>query len=715
VIMVEMKNLDGKQYFTCLMAIIALTDFVILLNVPFLRQALGFLCFTIIPGLLILHILKLNKIEFLKKFVLSIGLSVAFLMFAGLLVNSFYPLILKPLSLAPILISFNIILLFLAFIAYKRNKDDFNMKDVFNFKLDLKDKLTSPLIFPVLFPFMAVLGTYLMNTQVNNIILLAMLFLIPAYVVAVVILRNRISDATYPVAVLMIGMSLLLMHGLTCNYITGSDIHVEYYTFQLASNNFHWDISRYSNAYNACLSITILPTIYELLTGIDGLYIYKLIAQLIFSITPLGLYVLFKKYINNEYNFLSCLFFISQTTFIFEFVEHVRQEIAILFFILAMMVFFDTEIDKLNRRILFLVFMFGVIVSHYTTAYVFFFIVFLSWLMVVTPKTFKSKKNITATILLLFSVVIFFWYSQVTQAPFNTGVNFVEQTFRNMGNFFLEEARGPSATKIVGIGLEKGIPYKIQFWVRNITFFFIAIGAFDLIRKYKTSKFGMEYLSMMVVCAGLVCAMLILPFVAIGYGITRLYLQALVLLAPCFVIGEEVFTRSILKIKSIKTPKIQIRSVLSVILIVLVLQNMCATTVMFNVFGVPLSEDLNAKGNLRESLYIYEGEVVGAKWLANHNSDNSIVHCDRPGYQRIYLGYESAGRYKLPRIDTFFFINNKTQTHGYIYLRHTNCVDGKVHLAIFPTSSHVKGIKEYSHLFIGKSKIYNNGGSEVYT
>lgn len=713
--MVEIKNLDARQYFTVLIAITVLADLVILLNIPLLRQILGFLCFTIIPGLLILHILKLNKIEFLKKFVLSIGLSVSFLIFAGLLVNSFYPLILKPLSLEPILISFNVILLILAFIAYKRNKNDFDVNDVFNFKLDLKGKLTSPLIFPILFPFMAVFGTYLMNTQGNNIILLAMLFLIPAYVVALVYLGDRIPDATYPVAVWMIGMSLLLMHGLTCKYITGSDIHIEYYVFQLTSNNFQWDIPNYSHAYNACLSITILPTIYELLTSIKGVYIYKLIAQLIFSISPLGLYVLFKKYISKEYNFLSCIFFMSQGTFASLIIETIRQEIAILFFILAMMVFFDTKIDILNKRILFIVFMFGVIVSHYTTAYLFFLIMLLSWLMVAAPKTFKSKRNITATILLLFFVIIFFWYGQITQVPFSAGVNFFELTFRNLGNFFLIESRDSAALSVVGMGMEEGIPYTIRFWVRNITFFFIAIGALDLLRKYKTSKFGTEYLLMMVVCAGMVWSMLILPFVASGYGITRLYLQALVLLAPCFVIGGDVFTRGILRIKSIKTPKIQTRSVLSVILIVLILQFMCATTVIFNMFGIPISEDLNAKGNLRKSLYIYEGEVVGAKWLANHKLDNFLICCDAPGYQRIYLGYESAGRYKLPRINTKYFANNKTLSQGHIYLRHTNVVDGKIQpTAIYPTYSQVNNTDEYPHLFIGKSIIYNNGGAEVW-
>ena len=370
--MVEIKNLDAKQYFAVLVAIIVLADLVILLNIPLLRQILGFLCFTIIPGLLILHILKLNKIEFLKKFVLSIGLSVSFLIFAGLLVNSFYPLILKPLSLEPILISFNVILIVLAFIAYRRNKNDFDITDVFNFKLDLRGRLASPLIFPIIFPFMAVFGTHLMNTEGNNIILLAMLSLIPAYVVAVVILRDKVPEATYPVAIWMIGMSLLLMHGLTSYHLMGRDVHIEFYCFRLALSDFHWDISQYYNGYNACLSVTILPMIYHTLSNINSEYIFKMFFGLIGSITPLGVYIISKKYIGKRYAFFASLLLIFQLAFIYSMQSSTRQEIATLFFVLAILILFDVEVDKLSKKILFLIFMFSVVVSHYTTAYIFF-------------------------------------------------------------------------------------------------------------------------------------------------------------------------------------------------------------------------------------------------------------------------------------------------------------------------------------------------------
>ena len=63
----RIEKIGAKEYFSILVLILPLTDFTILLNIPFLKQILGFLCFTIIPGLLILHVLKLNKTEFLKN------------------------------------------------------------------------------------------------------------------------------------------------------------------------------------------------------------------------------------------------------------------------------------------------------------------------------------------------------------------------------------------------------------------------------------------------------------------------------------------------------------------------------------------------------------------------------------------------------------------------------------------------------------------------
>jgi uncharacterized membrane protein len=143
-----------------------------------------------------------------------------------------------------------------------------------------------------------------------------MLFLIPAYVVVVAYLKDRIHPYTYPIALFMIGMSLVLMYALTSAHIIGRDVHQEFYCFQLTLANFHWNIYDYYNPYNACLSITILPTIYQVLSNMNPEYVFKLLFGLLGSVLPLMVYVVAKKYLNNKFAFFAALLFVFQVFFI---------------------------------------------------------------------------------------------------------------------------------------------------------------------------------------------------------------------------------------------------------------------------------------------------------------------------------------------------------------------------------------------------------------
>ena len=48
----------AKECFVVIISILLLTDIVILLNISFLMQVIGFLFLTLLPGVLILQILK---------------------------------------------------------------------------------------------------------------------------------------------------------------------------------------------------------------------------------------------------------------------------------------------------------------------------------------------------------------------------------------------------------------------------------------------------------------------------------------------------------------------------------------------------------------------------------------------------------------------------------------------------------------------------------
>lgn len=690
-----------QKLLIALLFFISITDLTIILNIPYLRQILGFLCFTIIPGLLIIHILKLNEIGFVKKFVLSIGLSIAFLMLVGLLLNQLYLVmgVSKPLSTHSLVVSFTIILVTLVFIAYKKNKDDFATAGILDINFYLKnDQLISPLFFPIIFPFLAVLGTHLMNTEGNNLILMLTYFLIPIYIVLVVYFRERIPKVVYPIAILMISMALLLMYGLTSNYLCGRDVHAEYRAFMIVASYQYWSMSNYLNVLTACLSTSLLPAIYKSLLGINGLYVYKVVFQLIGSIIPLVCYILFKRYVGELYAFLASFFFMAQGNFLFYIQSTMRQEIALLFFALAMMVSFDDEIGKLNKKILFFIFMVSMILSHYTVAYVFFFLISFSWLLMVSLKNFfKSRNNITAVVVMLCFAIIFFWYSQITTTPFNQGVHFVDDTFSSLVEVYVLEARAETPLRVLGMGMQT-LGDKITTVVHDIGFAFIIIGVIGALIKYKETKIEKEYLLLMLLCFGLLASLFIVPYLAKGYGSGRLYQQLLVILAPAFILG------GIFIFKYIR-PRIG----LIVIIIVLISQFFCASYVLHQVLSIPYSEVLNRDGDKSGELYIYGQEVVGANWLKDNGANNSDIYSDRVGGTRLSVVYEVG---KPPKVHAGFFRINETINGGYIYLRHTNVVDREV----YPTSNYedIKPMTEYVHLFVGMSRIYDNGGSEVW-
>ncbi|MEM2507354.1 MAG: hypothetical protein QXF61_09970, partial [Nitrososphaeria archaeon] len=92
-------------------------------NIPTAIQIIGILYLTLIPGLVLTKLLKMNELDTAEIILFSAGLSIAFSMIIGLLINELGPLfgMTKPLSLMPILITQSTITLIGALIAYLKN------------------------------------------------------------------------------------------------------------------------------------------------------------------------------------------------------------------------------------------------------------------------------------------------------------------------------------------------------------------------------------------------------------------------------------------------------------------------------------------------------------------------------------------------------------------------------------------------------------------
>ena len=271
--------------------------FTIIFNIPVARQVLGFLYLTLVPGFAIVRLLKL-KLETVETILFVVGLSIGFLMGAGLLMNLLGPSIgvLKPLELIPLLLVTNIIVLLLLF-----NKWHDSEKHVFS--IENKRLIGSGFITGAL-PVVSIVGTLLVNAppHTNNIVLLLMLVIISIVVGLAAFSRRLVSPNLYPLLIFAIALALLFHVSLFSNYIHGGDIFGEYSAFKLTLNNSYWNPA-FSERLYTMLSVTILPTIYSTVLGLEGTWILKVVYPLIFALVPVGLYQLFRSRVSKQVAF----------------------------------------------------------------------------------------------------------------------------------------------------------------------------------------------------------------------------------------------------------------------------------------------------------------------------------------------------------------------------------------------------------------------------
>ncbi len=695
----RITGLSAFQWLISILVAIILCDLIIIAEIPVLKQILPFIFFSLVPGMILLNILGLSELNFLKKILLGIALSISTLIFTGLFLNIFFPLLKQPLSLLPVLISLNLVTIILAVFEYKQWKNDFNINYIFNFNLNLDGKLLSPLLFPLIFPLMAILGTYLMNSSLNNIILIAMLFLIPIYLIFIVYLKERVHPLTYPISIWLIGLGLLLMHGLTSNHIMGRDIHAELYCFQLTLDNFHWDINNYYNPYNACLSITILPTIYSVLTSMSNEYIFKIYFSVICSFIPLIVYVVSEKYVG-KYAFFAALLFVFQVFFL-TVTDASRQGIALIFFFLTVMVWFDDSIKLKTRKALFLILIFSTIVSHYTTSYVA-LVILMPILFLPFLKSLIRERKLNFTnfdVIICYFIFLVLWFLFYAKVQLFAGSDVITTTAGVASNSgaLLGGPRSSLVLNVLGFGL-KSLPNIISTIVNDSIFLLMGIGLLTIIFNFREylNKIGDEFLLGIVISMSLLIIFLTLPFVSNFYGPERLFFQVLILIAPLFIIGGSKIS------KIIKKPHLKPL----IFLILLISLFICSNHLQYHFNGIAFSSEYDSQGMIRGENFIYDQEIQASSWLNNYSSPDVKIYADSIGYSRLMLGGNNIKRAKginFNNITTYAY-------NGYIYLGYEGTNKG----IAYETLDYLGKWDDFPKLFSEKSRIYENAYSRIY-
>jgi uncharacterized membrane protein len=194
--------------------------------------------------------------------------------------------------------------------------------------------------------------------------------------------NSRFSEAAKLWCLYFVSLALLLMTSLRGWHVTGHDIQREYRFFELTSRPGHWDIERFRDAYNACLSVNILPTFIQRMTGIPDLAVFKVLVQLVFAFCPLIVYLICRRFASSFTAMLGVVLFLAFPGFYSDLPFLIRQEIAYLFFGLAILAATDRRAGILWRRGMLIVLAIGVVFSHYSTTYVMIATLAVGWALV---------------------------------------------------------------------------------------------------------------------------------------------------------------------------------------------------------------------------------------------------------------------------------------------------------------------------------------------
>lgn len=687
-----------------------------ILDIPIARQVLGFVYFTFVPGYVFLKILRLDNLDKIETLIFSVGSSLVFLMLVGLAINEIFTLagFSNPLSSPNLLVILSSVIFIGYTSTYLRSRGTASWRP-------RMPKLTYPHLLMLLPLALSIVGVVSVNVFGSNLVLLLMILSV-AFLVALAILARRVLPQNlYPPLLLMIAISLLFHSSLVSKYLInfGSDISLEYAIAKVTTSDALWSPlgNPAAGRFDSMLSITILPAIYSNLLNLTLTWTFKILYPVIFSLVPLGLYLLWKKYIGSKGAFIAAFLVVAQETFYGEMLGLARQMIAEVFLVLLLLTLLSIKMETPKRVLLFSLFGVGLVMSHYALTLIFAF--FIGFVLVFLLLIRRPSAKITVSMVLIFLVLMFSWYIYTSKAAtFNDILTYGDYVYSQLGQFFNLESRG--ATVLSGLGLEAAptVWNTISRVFAYLTEFLIIVGFLALLIRKVKGDFDREYLALSAIAVVFLGALVVVPGLAKTFNMTRFYHVLLFFLAPLFVLGGVALNKLTSKRES------EIRTLILLLLIVIP-YFLFQTSFVFETTRAQ-SWSLALSGYRMSNYYLYykfgyisDQTFASAQWMKeNSNLRYTAVYADRSS-SALLISYGSVNIGEVMLLsnttDVLGISANGTiyvsQLNGTIYLGPLNVVDGII-LGQYGGDYHVYNTTELTYLN-NMNRIYSDGESQI--
>lgn len=501
----------------------------------------GFLVLTFIPGFSILRLLKIHGLPRSTNMLLVIGMSLFVIMAFGLLINFILPIlgIPKPFSTIPAFICFNILLFALLIMNICIGKHSACIPNFSGVQ-------TTPLLLVIfIIPALTILGTYLVTYTNSSSLIVIILIICSLSPLAILFSKHESNEIIAPLVILSVSVSLLFHASLVTNFLWGFDVFFQFYSTVNVLQEGIWDPNIFYTMHSLPL-IAILAPIYSILCRIDPVWCYKIVFPFIFSLVPLGLYVLYKnidwgRFCLNGIAMLSPFFFM----FFYGFYKDIsdKQHIAEFFFILILITS-TLNISKINQKFLIICFMCGLLFSHYGLSYICIisfigayigtYIVFYSYHKKPSDNTTSDPKGVFNFMLITYFVaLVFFWHMYtVGGVVFENVVYLGERVADNIAELFIPDDR--SGLKYFSYS-SPSLMWSIYKIIHVLLQASILCGLIVLLRELINKSINITYIHFIIFIFYLLLILQIT--LTFGMGFDRIYQITLTLLSPLAYIG----------------------------------------------------------------------------------------------------------------------------------------------------------------------------------
>jgi uncharacterized membrane protein len=196
---------------------------------------------------------------------------------------------------------------------------------------------------------------------------------------------EAVRDQAAATTVFLLGLAVLLATSLRGTGVTGHDIKIEMHVLQATVTAGHWQPGGMAPDYAACLSITTLPAFLHHLLGLAPLDVFRVCYQVLFAGVGVGVFLLARRLLPTGGAVAAAGLFVAFPAFVNDMPMLNRQELALIFFTVALLALLDDRGSRRHRLVTFAVMAAGLTVSHYSTTYVTVGLLLLGWLLLRAP------------------------------------------------------------------------------------------------------------------------------------------------------------------------------------------------------------------------------------------------------------------------------------------------------------------------------------------